>query len=332
MSKTVVRSIATIGTLHLLGWGLFAVALYSTQSTAGASLAIGAGLAAYGLGARHAFDADHIAAIDNTTRMLRARGQSPTTVGLWFSLGHSTVVLVGCVLLGVGWKTVADQMGGETSTIIGEYAGVWGAIVSSVFLIVLGVLNLIVIKHLLSAHRAGNVERVEQVLTQRGFLSAIFGSRFTLVTRPRHMFVVGLLLGLGFDTAISVGLLLLASGVAVGVLPWYSFIALPLIFSASMSLFDSLDGFAMNYAYAWADGSTKRRLGYNVFVTSVSIAVAFFIGAVNLAGVAYNQGITQFERIASVNLDVLGFTLVGFFMTVWVAAILAAKQANPAPI
>lgn len=321
------RLAGAIGLLHLLGWGLFALALATTDGTAATSLTIGAGVTAYMLGVRHAFDADHIAAIDNTTRHLRHQNQSPTSVGLWFSLGHSSVVLVGCAALAIGWQVLASQISGASQGAIITFTGLWGPTVSGLFLLTIGVVNTFILRDLLRAKHEG-AEATEDVLTNRGLMNRLFGKRIALIRKPHHMYTVGFLFGLGFDTATSVGLLLLAAGVGVGTLPWYVFIALPLIFSAGMTLCDTADGIAMNAAYGWADTSQARRVGYNLVVTSVSVIVAFLIGAVNLSSVAADHGLRALSPIAGLNLDLLGFGMVTFFMAVWGTSVVAARRSQ----
>lgn len=322
---TYLRLLGGIGLLHVTGWSLFLLALVNSDSGTGKALTVGAGLTAYLLGVRHAFDADHIAAIDNTTRHLRRQGQSPVSVGFWFSLGHSTIVLLGCIALAIGWKALAAQIGGESEGAILTFTGIWGPTVSGLFLIAIGVLNALILRDLLAARREGE-EAAEEALARRGLMNRVFGRRAAMIRRPRHMYAVGFLFGLGFDTATSVGLLLLAAGVGAATLPWYAFIALPLIFAAGMTLFDTADGAAMNYAYGWADRSYERRIGYNIVVTSVSVAVAFLIGVVNLSGVAAEHGWSLLSPVAGLNLDLLGFALVAFFMVAWAAAVTLRRR------
>ena len=324
MTKNLARIVGAVGLLHVLGWGLFAIAVAASAGPSAASLTIGAGVTAYGLGMRHAFDADHIAAIDNTTRHLRSQAQSPLSVGLWFSLGHSSVVLIGCAGLAAGWQALASQIKGDTEGAILTFTGIWGPVISGVFLIAMGVVNALILRDLLAARRVG-VAAAEAALTGGGMMNRLFGDRITLITKPRHMYAVGFLFGLGFDTATSVGLLLLAAGVGIGALPWYVFIALPLIFAAGMTLFDTMDGVAMNYAYGWADKSHRRRIGYNILVTSVSVFVAFLIGLVNLSGVAVTHGLDVLGLVAAVNVNLLGFGLVVFFLAVWGTAMLTSR-------
>ena len=261
--------------LHLAGCTFFALALVRGGSSEGATLTMGVALAAYLLGVRHAFDPDHIVAIDNTTRYLRARDLPARSVGFWFSLGHSSVVFLACVLLGLGWRALADQVSG-TETAGATVAGIWGPAVSGTFLIAIALVNAWILVDLWRNRHDQSPDR----LRARGFVTGLLGKRLS-IRRPRHMLLVGFLFGLGFDTATSVGLLLLAAGGAQASLPWAAFLALPLMFAAGMTLFDSLDGLAMNRAYGWA-GSDARRLRYNLAVTAISVAAAATIGTMVL--------------------------------------------------
>ncbi len=316
------NAISLISLLHVAGFGLFLLAL-SQAGPAGAAIGAGAAATAYTLGARHAFDADHIAAIDTVTRHLRSRGGSPTTVGMWFSLGHSTIVLLACVLLAAGMHGLAAQMTGAQSGAWMEFTGIWGPTVSALFLVVLAVLNGVVLRGLLNA--GGDQAASAAALSRRGLMHRLLGNRLALVTRPRHMYVVGFVFGLGFDTATSVGLLLVAGGTIAGALPWYGFVGLPLIFAAGMSLCDTLDGAAMNYAYQRAE-SGRRLLAYNVAVTAIGIVAALLIATVNLSGVATELGWDGPAAVANLNLDLLGFGLVATFAALWGAAWVRSRR------
>ena len=248
-----------------MGAVLFVVAV----SHAGSSgLTAATALTAYLLGVRHAVDADHIVAIDNTTRLLRERRQPAGTVGLWFALGHSSVVLVACSLFALGWRPLPAAT---------ARLGQWGPLFSGAFLLFIALVNARILRHLWESRHSP--ASVPGTLVARGFVSRILGRNWSLIRRPRQMLLVGFLFGLGFDTATSVGLLLLSAGASQ---PAYAFIALPLIFAAGMTLVDSIDGAAMNRAYGWAD-SEIRRYRYNVTVTAVSVLAALSIGVLTLA-------------------------------------------------
>lgn len=264
-----------VATLHLAGCALFMAAIAGGGAQA---LPTALGLTAYLLGVRHAFDADHIVAIDNTARYLRAQDRPAGSVGFWFSLGHSTVVFLACVLLGSGWQSLADQVSG-TSTAGATIAGLWGPAVSGTFLVALGLLNARIVVALWRNRR--DPAAAAHGLAARGFVSGALGRRWT-IERPGQMLAVGFLFGLGFDTVTSVGLLLLAAGGQQAALPWVAFVALPLLFAAGMTLFDSIDSVAMNRAYRWAD-SDARRFHYNLTVTAISAFAALAIGWLTLA-------------------------------------------------
>ncbi|GAB2766849.1 HoxN/HupN/NixA family nickel/cobalt transporter [Sinomonas soli] len=276
--------------LHVAGWGLLAaIALPALRAGGGsAALVAGLGAGAYALGIRHAFDADHIAAIDNATRRLVASGRAPVSAGFWFALGHSTVVVgaVALVLAGVG--AFSDGLSDEGSP-LRQGASLWGAAVSGGFLLLAGALNIPALRglgELLRRARSGAVDpaELERQLDSRGVVFRVLGPLARLVDAPWKMYPTGLLFGLGLDTAASVGLLA-AGSLGPGVPPAAA-LALPLLFTAGMTLFDSADGIAMSRIYRWAAGDAVRKAAYNLTVTAVSVAVAFVVGAAGIASVA----------------------------------------------
>lgn len=256
---------AVVATVHLVGALLFAVAMAHPGPH---GLTAMTALTAYLLGVRHAVDADHIVAIDNTTRLLRERRQPAGTVGLWFALGHSSVVLIACSLFALGWRP---------SPAATAALGQWGPLFSGTFLLLVALVNAQILRDLWGSRRSPG--STQATLATRGFVSRILGHNWSLVHRPRQMLLVGFLFGLGFDTATSIGLLLLSAGASQ---PAHAFVALPLIFAAGMMLVDSVDGVAMNRAYGWAD-SEARRYRYNLTVTAVSVLAALGIGVLALA-------------------------------------------------
>jgi high-affinity nickel-transport protein len=263
-----------VATLHLAATGLFVVAMTS-QGRHTVTLAVA--MTAYLLGVRHAFDPDHIVAIDNTTRYLRARDLPARSVGFWFSLGHSSVVFLACVLLGVGWHSFANHLSGS-DTWGSTAAGIWGPAFSGTFLVALAAVNGRILTDLWR-HRH---DPASHGPASRGFFTSLLGKRLA-IRRPRQLLLVGFLFGLGFDTATSVGLLVMAAGGAQATLPWVTFVALPLVFAAGMTLFDSLDGAVMNRAYGWAD-SDVRKVRYNLTVTAISVVAALAVGGLTLIG------------------------------------------------
>jgi high-affinity nickel-transport protein len=323
-------AVAVLG-LHLLGWGtLLLVVVPEHHVVNGAVYGVGLGVTAYTLGARHAFDADHIAAIDNTTRKLvaengRARSYS---VGFWFSLGHSSVVLVLVGLLALGVRELAANLANRDSA-LEWWAGLWGTSISGTFLILIGLLNLVSllgIWRVFRRMRGGDLDEVqlEQRLNTRGMLARILGPAVRMVRKPVHMYPVGLLFGLGFDTVTEVGLLVIAGGAAAVGLPWYAILVLPVLFSAGMSLFDALDGSFMSYAYDWAFAEPIRKIYYNLVITGLSVAVAMLIGGQELMSILVDKlgvesGIVAW--IGKLDLGELGFMIVGLFALTWAVAV-----------
>ena len=316
--------------LSVLGWGvlLALVVPHHYHVTSTQVFGVGLGLTAYTLGMRHAFDADHIAAIDSTTRKLMADGKRPVSVGFWFSLGHSTVVFTLCVLLAAGVRAVAGQVSSDSSS-LHTVTGLVGTAVSGFFLLLIGVLNLVVLRQIVGVFRgmrAGRFDEAEldEHLSNRGLMNRFLGRATRAVTKPWHMYPVGLLFGLGFDTATEVGLLVLAGGAAAFSLPWYAILTLPVLFAAGMSLLDSIDGCFMNFAYGWAFSKPVRKVYYNIAITGLSVAVALVIGSIEvLSIVADKLAITTgpVAWVAGLDLNFVGFAIVGLFVLAWAAAV-----------
>jgi high-affinity nickel-transport protein len=316
--------------LHVVGWGTLIGIVAPQGLSVGTSgvFGIGLGVTAYTLGMRHAFDADHIAAIDNTTRKLLTDGQKPVSVGFWFSLGHSSVVFGLCFLLAMGVKSLVGQVEDGHSA-LQNTLGLVGTSVSGTFLILIGILNLVVLVKILRVFqgmRQGDFDEVEldHHLSQRGFLNRILGGVTKAVRKPRHMYPVGLLFGLGFDTATEVSLLVLAGGAAAFSLPWYAILCLPVLFAAGMSLLDSIDGVFMIFAYGWAFSQPVRKIYYNIVITGLSVAVALVIGVIEIASIVVQRlGITEgpLAAIGGIDLNSVGFVIVGVFVLTWLVAI-----------
>ncbi|WP_461048786.1 Nickel transporter NicT [Terrabacter koreensis] len=320
---------AVVALLHVFGWGLLVLVVAPAEyRVAGQLFGVGLGVTAYTLGMRHAFDADHIAAIDNTTRKLMGEGQKPMSVGFWFSLGHSSVVFVMVMLLALGIRALAGAIEDDGST-LQQVTGVWGTTVSGVFLVLIGLINLAALVGILKVFRrmrAGHFDEaeLERQLDKRGFLNRILGRVTRTVRKPWHMYPVGLLFGLGFDTVTEVGLLVIAGGAAAADLPWYAVLVLPVLFAAGMSLLDSLDGSFMNVAYGWAFSRPVRKIYYNITVTSLSVAVALVVGVIELVGLLGDKlGVTSgpVAWIGSVDLADVGFWIVGLFVATWLVAV-----------
>jgi high-affinity nickel-transport protein len=323
------RTLGFVVFLHLLGWGLLigVVAPHDYQ-VGNTVLGVGLGLTAYTLGMRHAFDADHIAAIDNTTRKLMADGKRPMSVGFWFSLGHSSVVFVMVFLIAVGVRALSQGIDDESST-LQQAAGVWGTSISGAFLLLIGLINLaalIGIVQVFREMRHGRYDEaeLERQLDKRGFLNRILGRVTRAVTKPWHMFPTGFLFGLGFDTVSEIGLLVIAGGAVAANLPWWAVLTLPILFAAGMSLLDTLDGAFMNVAYGWAFARPVRKIYYNITVTALSVAVALIIGGIEIIGLLSEKaGITTgpLAAIAGVDLEYVGYGIVLLFVATWALSV-----------
>src|SRR5882757_3312947 len=316
--------------LHVIGWGslIFLISPANYQIGNGQVFGIGLGLTAYTLGLRHAFDADHIAAIDNTTRKLMSEGKRPLSVGFWFSLGHSSVVFGLCVLLALGVRALAGEVSDDGSG-LHNWTGIVGTLVSGVFLVLIGIINLVVMTHIIKVFRkmrGGEFDEaeLERRLDERGFMNRILRGLTKAISRPWQMYPTGLLFGLGFDTATEVSLLVLAGGAAAFSLPWYAILTLPVLFAAGMSLFDSIDGCFMNFAYGWAFAKPVRKVFYNITVTGLSVVVALVIGLIELFQLlAEKLDVTTgvLGWIDTLDLNVVGYVIVGLFVVTWLVAL-----------
>ncbi|MFL6157083.1 MAG: HoxN/HupN/NixA family nickel/cobalt transporter, partial [Marmoricola sp.] len=281
------RCLGFVTLLHVIGWGLLiGVVAPEHFEVSGKILGVGLGVTAYTLGLRHAFDADHIAAIDNTTRKLLTDGERPMSVGFWFSLGHSSVVFVMVMGIAFGVRALADGVDDDGSA-LHQVAGIWGPTISGVFLLTIAALNLVALRGILRVFanmRRGEFDEaeLERQLDNRGFLNRILGKVNRTVRKPWHMYPVGFLFGLGFDTVTEIGLLVIAGGAVAASLPWWAVITLPVLFAAGMSLMDTIDGAFMNVAYGWAFARPIRKIYYNITVTALSVAVALIIGVATL--------------------------------------------------
>ena len=323
--------------LHVLGFGVLLGLVVPQKFELGGDnpvFTVGVGLLAYTFGLRHAFDADHIAAVDNTTRkLLTDRAESgvrrrPLSVGFWFSLGHSTIVFLLAFLLSVGIKALTGQVEDDSSA-LHSITGIIGAFVSGVFLWILGVLNLAALVGIVRVfrklrHGEYDERELEEHLNKRGFLNRFLGGLTKSVRKPWHIYPIGVLFGLGFDTATEVGLLVLAGGAAALNLPFYAILVLPILFAAGMCLMDTIDGVLMNGAYGWAFLKPVRKVFYNLTITAISVAVALIIGTVELIGVVVDQAEIQdgpLVSIADIPLDYAGYSIVVLFILAWLLAV-----------
>ncbi len=291
------------------------------------ALLLSTGLLAYGFGLRHAVDADHISAIDNTTRKLMQEGQKPIGVGFFFSLGHSTVVVLLCAALALSTAYVERHLPQWKSV-----GGVAGTIISGCFLYLIG--NLIVMVDLFKAFkRVANGENyddldVDQYLANRGLIGRFFRPLFRMVSKSWHMYLIGFLFGLGFDTATEVGILAVsAHGGQVGMSFW-TIMLLPALFTVGMCLVDTSDGILMLGAYGWAFIKPIRKLYYNLCITLLSVLVAFVVGTYELLQIVQAQfKLTGgfWDLVARLNFDNLGFVIIGTFVIGWLVSMLVYK-------
>ena len=316
--------------LHLVGWGVLLLAVAPAEYQLGSTgvLGVGVGLTAYMLGVRHAFDADHIASIDNTTRKLVGDGRPSVSAGFWFSLGHSSVVFAASLLLVAGVRSVTGVVQDESSQ-IGQTLALVGTLVAGTFLLLIGLMNLgaaVGILRIFRRMRAGEYDEaeLEHHLHNRGLLARLLGRVTRRVSKAWHLYPVGLLMGLGFDTATQVALLVLAAGSAAFVLPWYAILVLPVLFAAGMSLFDTADGVLMTRAYGWAFLKPVRKVFYNLTITVLSVTVALVIGALVLVGLLVERLAIEagpLVWLASLDLEFVGFAIVGLFLATWAIAV-----------
>ena len=324
--------------LHVIGWGFFLhydsiPTIHGLTGSDGAVVYAGAGALAYTLGMRHAFDADHIAAIDDTTRFLLQKGKRPLAVGLFFSLGHSTVVFVfvAAIAFAASRATAFQEAFAGTGGII-------GTLVSGTFLYVVAALNIAVLLGIVKVWRTArsgqiSTETLDHLLAKRGLMNRIFRGRYdTMIDHSWQMYPLGLLFGLGFDTATQVGLLAVAGTTAIaGGLPPMAIIALPVLFAAGMSTMDTLDGVFMSKAYGWAFVTPVRKIYYNITMTSLSIFVALVIGSVQILTLLGDEfGLTGgvWDMVAAIDLNLAGQVVVVTFVVVWIGSLTYYKLAR----
>ena len=315
--------------LNVLGWGLLAAAAGRHYHVSKTTLfGFGTGVLAYTLGMRHAFDADHIAAIDNTTRKLVNEGKRPLSVGFFFSLGHSSVVFALAVVLNFGIHAFDAQVSNDSSGLHAA-TNLIGTTVSATFLYLIALLNFVVLVGIAKVYRrmrSGSYDdaELERQLDNRGLMNRMFRGYGNRIDTPWKMYPVGVLFGLGFDTATEVALLVLAGTAVAGGLPFWAILSLPILFAAGMSLFDTIDGCFMNFAYDWAFAKPVRKVFYNLTITGLSVFVAFFVGTIELLGLLGNELHLHdpfFEFFANFNINTAGFVIVGAFVVTWVVAV-----------
>ena len=322
--RRLVALYGVVALLHVVGWG--AMLLYVAPRY---PVMLGLGGLAYTFGLRHAFDADHISAIDNTTRKLLQERQRPVGVGFFFSLGHSTVVLLIAVALGFAVQVVVSGVEGQGD---GGQLRATGALigtgVSGLFLLLIGAFNLLILRDIVGVYRRmkrGDYDRhaLEDTLSAGGFMTRLFGKLFKVVSASWHMYPVGFLFGLGFDTASEVALLAISAGAAASHLPIVAILCLPIIFAAGMSLMDTTDGAFMAKAYAWAFANPIRKVFYNMTVTGLSVFVALFVGMVEVLQIVsgkLNWSGGFWDAVNNLDFEKMGMVIVAAFVVTWVAA------------
>ncbi len=321
--------VSAVAGLHVLGFvALFAFIAPSRHLATAGIPTIGLGVTAYTLGLRHAFDADHISAIDNTTRNLMAQDKRPLSVGFWFSLGHSTIVFALALLISLGVKSL-DAPAAHGHSTLRQATGAVGIAVSGGFLYLIAAINIVILLGIVKVFREMRTGRydeagLERQLNSRGLMNRLFGRTTKAVTKPRHMYPVGLLFGLGFDTASEVALLVIAAGAGTAGMPWYAILCLPILFAAGMSLMDSIDGSFMNYAYGWALSKPVRKVFYNLTITCLSVAVALVVGTIELGGLISSEldlSGSFWNWFENIDINALGFVIVALFVATWAVAL-----------
>jgi len=328
--------------INLAGWGIYVLCVmphhfdYKGEGGArGLGVGLGVAITAWFLGFRHAFDADHISCIDNTTRKLMADGKRPLASGFFFSFGHSTII----VAVGVGITIAARAVFGAVVNPSSAYetaGGAVGTLVSAGFLYLIAVLNLIVLAGIFKVFRdmrrgAYSETELEAQLQARGLMYRFFGRFMRSITHTWQLYFVGLVFGIGFDTATEVVLLAATAYAAIQGLPYYAVLALPLLFSGGMMLFDTLDGCFMNFAYGWAFARPVRKVYYNLVITALSIGAAFLIGTIEILGILTSEVHLHgafWSLMANFNINVAGFCIAGLFVAVWAAALAYWRWGN----
>jgi high-affinity nickel-transport protein len=322
----------TVVALHAVGFFVFVAFVVPGHYR---SFGIGVSILAYTLGLRHAFDADHISAIDNTTRRSMASRQGtgrprPLGYGYFFSLGHSTIVVAMGVAVVVAERSVLGAVTNPHSA-VEQFGGLFGTLVSAGFLFLIGVMNLVVLAGIVRVFRSmrrGHYDEaeLERQLENRGLFSRFFGRWLAAIDKDWQIYPVGVVFGLGFDTATEVLLLSTTALYASEHVPWYALMCLPILFTAGMTLMDTTDGIFMNMAYGWAFFNPVRKVYYNLAITGLSVAICFFIGGVEALGIlpmevhslGRHHGFWAF--MANFNINTAGFVIVGMFVVTWLAA------------
>ncbi len=285
---------------------------------------------AYVFGLRHGLDADHIAAIDNTTRKLMQQGKKPVTVGAWFSLGHSTIVFVLIVALVSSTRMIAQSI-----PYLQSMGAVMGTAISGTFLWLIGLLNMAVVLEIYKIYkglRTGKIDsgHLDETLNKRGFMNRLISPLFKVISKPRDMYPVGVLFGLGFDTASEVALIAISVGVGISSsVPVWMILILPFMFTCGMVLVDATDGVTMRFAYGWAFLNPIRKIYYNMTITVISVLVAFLIGGVELLQVLAGElgfNGSFWNWLSNLNFETMGAGVVSVFVISWLVSVVIYKH------
>jgi high-affinity nickel-transport protein len=334
--------LAFIVVINALGWGIYVLYVmphhfvYQGEGgSTGLGVGLGVAITAWFLGFRHAFDADHISCIDNTTRKLMADGKRPLGSGFFFSFGHSSVI----VAVGVGITFAARAVFGavvDPSSAFQTAGGTVGTLLSAGFLYLIALLNLVVLAGIFKVFRemrqgTYNETELEAQLQARGLMYRFFGRFMRSINHTWQLYFVGMVFGIGFDTTTEVLLLAATTYAAIQGLPFFAVLALPFLFSGGMMLFDTLDGAFMNFAYGWAFARPVRKVYYNLVITGLSIGAAFIVGTIEILGILtgefhLNGGF--WDLMANFNVNLAGFCIAGMFVAVWAAALIYWRLGN----
>jgi high-affinity nickel-transport protein len=319
-----------IAVLHIVGFAVFILFVIPSHYK---GLGIGIAGTAYTLGLRHAFDADHISAIDNTTRKLMNEGKRPLSIGFWFSLGHSTIVMAIGVGIVVAEKAVYGAVSNNNSN-LEQFGGIFGTVVSASFLYLIALLNVVILAGILRVFRSMrnglyDEAELERQLQNRGLMYRFFGRWMKTINKEWQMYPVGVVFGMGFDTATEVALLATTALLASQSIPFYAILCLPLLFTAGMSLMDTMDGIFMNFAYSWAFFNPVRKVYYNLAITGLSVAICFFIGTIEVLGILPSEigGLHGgfWNYMVAFDINKAGFVIVGMFIVTWGGALMFWK-------
>jgi len=333
---------AFIALVNAAGWGIFVLYVlphhfdYKGEGASqGLGVGIGVALTAWFLGFRHAFDADHISCIDNTTRKLMADGKRPLASGFFFSFGHSTII----VAVGVGITIAARAVFGAMVNPSSAYetaGGTIGTLLSASFLYLIALLNLIVLAGIVKVFRgmragAYDEQELESQLQARGLMYRFFGRFMRSINHTWQLYFVGLIFGIGFDTATEVVLLSATAYAAIQGLPYFAVLALPFLFAGGMMLFDTVDGAFMNFAYGWAFARPVRKVYYNLVITALSIGAAFIIGTIEMLGLLTDEIHLHgrfWDLVSGFDINLAGFCIAGLFVLIWAVALLYWRLGN----